>query len=252
MPSTVVQFIFEVAVTSSVSFCYALWLGIRDYASVLDLQLKICDSKKQGFEPDVLLLLEHPPTITLGRNGKWNHLLVSEEFLRQRGVGIFEVDRGGDITFHGPGQLVGYPILKLQKGEQDVHQYMRNLEECLIRLLLDFEIEAKRSTQLTGVWTERGKIAALGVHISRWITRHGFALNVNTDLSYFDLIVPCGLAGRRVASMESMISRKIGMELVARRCAEMFGSVFARKVIWIRESELLEKLDDHAHKITAA
>jgi lipoyl(octanoyl) transferase len=246
------RFIFEVVVTSSGSLCYALWLGMRDYASALELQLRICNLKKQGFEPDVLLLLEHPPTITLGRNAKWNHLLVSDEILRQRGIRIFEIDRGGDITFHGPGQLVGYPILKLQKGEQDVHQYMRSLEECLIRLLLVFEIESERSAKLTGVWTEKGKIAALGVHISRWITRHGFALNVNTDLSYFDLIVPCGLADRKLASMERILSRKIDLELLARKCGETFGALFSRNILWIGESELLEKLDDHAHKITAA
>jgi lipoyl(octanoyl) transferase len=246
------RFIFEVVVTSSGSLCHALWLGMRDYASALELQLRICNLKKQGFEPDVLLLLEHPPTITLGRNAKWNHLLVSDEILRQRGIRIFEIDRGGDITFHGPGQLVGYPILKLQKGEQDVHQYMRSLEECLIRLLLVFEIESERSAKLTGVWTEKGKIAALGVHISRWITRHGFALNVNTDLSYFDLIVPCGLADRKLASMERILSRKIDLELLARKCGATFGAVFSRNILWIGESELLEKLDDHAHKITAA
>ena len=168
----------------TVNDCIVLWYECIQYSRALDLQMRICESKKRGFAKDVLLLLEHPPTITLGRSGDLNHLLIDKKELSSRGVDFWSVDRGGDITFHGPGQLVGYPILALQAGERDVHNYMRNLEESLIRLLAVYGIEGLREKQLTGVWTREGKIGAMGVHISRWITRHGFALNVNTDLSY--------------------------------------------------------------------
>jgi lipoate-protein ligase B len=202
--------------------------------------MRVCERKKQGFEKDVLLLLEHPPTITLGRNGKWENLLVSEEMLRNRGIQCFAVDRGGDITFHGPGQLVGYPVLQLGRGEQDVHRYMRNLEETLIRVLASYGIEAERNEKYTGVWTGQGKIAAMGVHISRWITRHGFALNVNTDLSFYDLIVPCGIVGKQVASMHSILSRCVDLGEIAGRVVEEFGAVFGREMV--RVSDISEKL----------
>lgn len=211
--------------------CYALSLGTVEYARALELQVQICAAKKNGFSPDVLLLLEHPPTITLGRSGRWHNLLVSDEVLRSRGVTRYDADRGGDITFHGPGQLVGYPILKLERSEQDVHLYMRNLEETLIRTVGHFGVEAHRAEKLTGVWTSQGKIAAMGVHISRWITRHGFALNVCTDLSYFDLINPCGLVGESVASMEAVLSRPVDMMQVIERTVCEFGRVFNRQMI---------------------
>ncbi len=212
--------------------CWAAWLGRLDYQRALDLQMRICASLKLGCGPDVLLLLEHPPTITLGRNGKWHNLLVSEEALRARGVERFETDRGGDITFHGPGQIVGYPLLKLESSERDVHRYMRNLEECLIRTLQAFGIDSGRDGRYTGVWTDQGKVAAMGVHISRWITRHGFALNVNTDLGYYDLIVPCGIAGRQVTSMERLLSRPVDLGEVVNRLAIEFASVFDRELQW--------------------
>jgi lipoate-protein ligase B len=211
-----------------------------DYSQALDIQMRVCERKKQGFEKDVLLLLEHPPTITLGRNGKWDNLLVSEEMLRNRGVQCFAVDRGGDITFHGPGQLVGYPILRLGRGEQDVHRYMRNLEETLIRVLASYGIDAGRNEKYTGVWTGQGKIAAMGVHISRWITRHGFALNVNTDLSFYDLIVPCGIVGKQVSSMHSILSRSVDLGEIAGRVVEEFGAVFGREMVPV--SDIGEKL----------
>jgi lipoate-protein ligase B len=220
-----------VQVAQALKTCYAVWLGTVEFAPALDLQMRICASKKEGFDPDVLLLLEHTPTITLGRNGDWRNLLASEEVLRARGVSRHEIDRGGDITFHGPGQLVGYPILKLERGEQDVHRYMRNLEETLIRTLAYFGIESRRAEKMTGVWTDGGKIAAMGVHISRWITRHGFALNVRTDLSFFDLMHPCGLVGKGVASMESLLSRPVGVEQVSERVTCEFGRVLGRQMI---------------------
>ena len=222
--------------------CVFVWSGCVPYGEALDLQMEICRLKRLGFEKDVLLLLEHPPTITLGRNGNRNHLLVGEEFLKSRGVELWNVDRGGDITFHGPGQLVGYPILSLRANERDVHGYMRNMEESLIRLLALFGIEAGRVPGLTGVWTQDGKIAAMGVHISRWVTRHGFALNVNTDLGYYDLIVPCGISGKGVTSMQKHLQRAMDMQEIADRYAIEFGSTFGRQMIRMNERELRDEL----------
>jgi lipoyl(octanoyl) transferase len=244
-------------VAQSARGCLAAWLGRIDYRRALDLQMRICASRKLGREPDVLLLLEHPPTITLGRNGRWHNLLVTDEALIARGIERFESDRGGDITFHGPGQIVGYPILKLEASERDVHRYMRNLEECLIRTLQAFGIESGRDSRYTGVWTSQGKVAALGVHISRWITRHGFALNVNTDLSYYDLIVPCGIAGKQVTSMERLLARPVGLQEVAGRVAVEFASVFGRDLEWRSDGSLLTELEtaclepDHSRKVPA-
>ncbi len=238
--------------TGSAKVCYAVRVGCVEYARALDLQMRICELKRKGFGEDVLLLLEHPHTITLGRNGDWHNLLVSDEVLRVRGVSRHEVDRGGDITYHGPGQLVGYPLLQLERREQDVHQYMRNLEETLIRALADFGIDSGRRHGYTGVWTAQGKIAAMGVHISRWITRHGFALNVTTDLSLYDLIVPCGIAGKGVASMESILGRNVDLEAVASRVALRFAEAFRREVVWIPSGGLQEKLDGYAREIATA
>jgi lipoate-protein ligase B len=239
-------------VTQAPKDCLAVFLGNMEYDVALDLQMSICEAKKQGFEEDVLLLLEHPPTITLGRNGKWQHLLVSDQALAARGARTFEVDRGGDITFHGPGQLVGYPLLKLETGERDVHRYMENLEESLIALLAGFGIPARREEKLTGVWTAEGKIGAMGVHISRWITRHGFALNVSTDLSFFDLIVPCGIQGKGVVSMHSLLARPLDLSEVAARYLPEFGRCLSRRVIAIAELELMGRLQEHARKTTVA
>jgi lipoyl(octanoyl) transferase len=219
--------------------CYAVSFQERlDYESALELQMRICERKKTGLVPDVLLLLEHPPVITLGRNGDWHNLVVSEETLRARGVSRHQADRGGDITFHGPGQLVGYPLLKLEPHEQDTHRYMRNLEESIIRVLGEFGIRAGREEKLTGVWTNAGKICAMGVHISRWLTRHGFALNVNTDLSFYDLIVPCGLVGKRVHSMQKALGREVDLREVAEKLTDHFGRVFEREMIKMTPSDL--------------
>lgn len=211
--------------------CFAVWCGQVPYDRALDLQMKICELKKEELTDDVLLLLEHPPTITLGRNASPGHLIAREQDLQSRGVSVYNVDRGGDITFHGPGQLVGYPLLDLHINERDVHGYMRNLEESLIRLLDGYGISSGRDPGFTGVWTARGKIAAMGVHISRWITRHGFALNVNTDLSYYSLIVPCGIVGRGVTSMREETGQKEEVGRVADRFIDCFASVFNRNMI---------------------
>lgn len=239
-------------VAEAVKSCLVAFLGRVEYSNALELQMRVCEAKKQGFAADVLLLLEHPPTITLGRNGRWQHLLASDAALAARGVRRFEVDRGGDITFHGPGQLVGYPLMKLESGERDVHRFMRNLEGSLISLLAAYGIEAGREGKLTGVWTIKGKIGAMGVHISRWITRHGFALNVNTELSYFDLIVPCGIAGKGVASMQSMLGRALDLREVAERYASEFAAACARKMVWVSQDDIQEKLHRHATETAVA
>jgi lipoate-protein ligase B len=245
---TVPLFIFEKQV-SDCSECLVVWQGCVQYPRALDLQMQICRLKRHGFQKDVLLLLEHPPTITLGRSGKLNNLLVREEDLRSRGISFWNVDRGGDITFHGPGQLVGYPILSLHPSERDVRGYMRNIEESLIRLLDHYGIEAARDARYTGVWTPMGKIAAMGVHISRWITRHGFALNVNTDLSFYDLIVPCGIVNKGVTSIQKHLSREVPLEEVANHYISEFGSLFMRNMVRIREQSLLGELRQYADKV---
>jgi lipoate-protein ligase B len=222
--------------------CIAVWCGRVPYAEALNLQMQICELKKGGWEPDVLLLLEHPPTITLGRNAKRDHLLIGETLLKSRGVELFEADRGGDITFHGPGQLVGYPILSLDHGERDVHGYMRRIEESLIRLLASYGVEGVRDPAYTGVWTHLGKIAAMGVHISRWITRHGFALNATTDLSYYDLIVPCGIIGKSVTSMQQHLSRAIDLKEIADQYMGEFGTIFSRNMLRMSECALRKEL----------
>jgi lipoate-protein ligase B len=248
MPCTPVPpFIFSRQV-SECSDCFVIWQGRVPYSRALDLQMQICNLKKLGFDKDVLLLLEHPPTITMGRSGKPDHLLIREENLKSRGIGFWNVDRGGDVTFHGPGQLVGYPILLLRGHERDVRGYMHNIEESLIRLLALYGIEATRESGFTGVWTPKGKIAAMGVHISRWITRHGFALNVNTDLSFYDLIVPCGITDRSVTSMKKLLSREVEMTEVVDRYAMEFGRIFYRNLIWMNEDELGGELRNYGDK----
>jgi len=188
--------------------------GQEPYARVLAWQRELVAARKAGLIPDVLLLGEHTPVITLGRNAQREHLLLPEAELARRGVEVHETDRGGDVTYHGPGQLVGYPILDLNGSKKDVVWYVRTLEEVLIRAAREFGLDAARRTApagkrqfCTGVWVGEEKLAAIGVHISRWVTSHGFALNVTTDLRHFDFIVPCGIRGKGVTSLEKQISR---------------------------------------------
>ena len=229
--------------------CAAVWCGCLPYSQALNLQMRICELKKRGYGRDVLLLLEHPPVITLGRRADKKNLLVDANYLKEKGIDLWETDRGGDITFHGPGQLVGYPILALRTGERDVRKYMRNLEESLIRLLHTYGIESTRDQGYTGVWTEHGKIAAMGVHISRWITRHGFALNVNTNLSFFELIVPCGISDRGVTSMEKLLARPFHLQSVAEKFAQEFGGIFNRPMIKMEVKSLLSELDRYGENM---
>jgi lipoate-protein ligase B len=209
-----------------------LWvvrLGRVAYGEALELQRAVAAARIAGQIPeDVLLLLEHPPVVTLGRASKERHLTSSPDFLRSHGVEVFEVERGGDVTFHGPGQLVGYPIFDLKRHRQDLHWYLRQVEESLIRALGRYGIAGERSSGYTGVWTRNRKIASIGVHARDWVTWHGFALNVTTDLSYFDLIVPCGIEGVVMTS----IAREAGladrsMADVENDTADAFGAVFS-------------------------
>ncbi|MBV9743944.1 MAG: lipoyl(octanoyl) transferase LipB [Acidobacteriia bacterium] len=202
-------------------------LGRMDYAASLALQRELVADRQAGRIPDQLLLVEHPHVITLGRNGQERHLLAAPEILSRAGISFYRTDRGGDITYHGPGQLVGYPIMDLREWKRDVGAYVRGLEQALIDALADFGIVAGRIPKLTGVWVGERKIAAIGVHISRWVTSHGFALNVFTDLSYFQYIVPCGLT-KPVTSMAKVIDnrRAPGLQEVGRSLISHFGRVF--------------------------
>jgi len=204
--------------------CSVRELGRMDYASALELQRRLVAERQQCAIPDQLLLVEHPHVVTLGRNGHRENLLASDEILARAGVAFHPTDRGGDITYHGPGQLVGYPILDLREWKRDVAAYVRGLEQVLIDTLADFGIAAGRIPKLTGVWVEGRKIAAIGVHIARWVTSHGFALNVSTDLSYFQYIVPCGLT-KPVTSMTALGVRAT-LEDVGYVLAGHFGRVF--------------------------
>lgn len=199
-------------------------LGLVDYESALEIQKKTELAVKSGEQPDTLLLLEHPHTLTIGRRGDTSSVLLSEQQLRARDVTVFETNRGGKVTYHGLGQVVGYPIINLSPGREDVHRYVRDLEEVLIRTLSDFGMDAFRIEGLTGVHTKRGKVAAIGVHISRWVTTHGFALNVNTDLSYFNLIIAC--EGELVTSMEELLGAETDLSTVEDRIIIHFADVF--------------------------
>jgi lipoate-protein ligase B len=190
--------------------------------------MKLLEMRKNGEIGDTLLLLEHPPTFTIGRKGDKKHLLMNERYLSDRGIHFEEISRGGDITFHGPGQLVGYPIMDLNEKGRDVHKYLRGLEESIILVLEDFGIAANRIEGLTGVWVEGHKIASIGVGVKRWVTYHGFALNVNTELSYFDMIVPCGIPDVKMTSLAGWIKKKeeIQMEDVEDAIIKSFIKTF--------------------------
>ena len=200
-------------------------LGLVDYASALTFQRETERAVKNGSESDTLLLLEHPHTFTIGRRGDSSSVLLDENELLASGVSLFETNRGGKVTYHGPGQLVGYPIVNLSPDREDVHRFVRDLEEVLIRTLADFHIDGFRIEGLTGVHTDHGKIAAIGVHIARWITTHGFALNVNTDLKFFDMIIGC--EGEPVTSMEQVLGDPVELADVEDRAIAHFAEVFS-------------------------
>ena len=203
-------------------------LGRVEYDAGLEIQKQTERAVLTGAQTDTLLLLEHPHTLTLGRRAADGAIIAPDEVLKARGVTVFETNRGGKVTYHGLGQIVGYPIIKLSPDREDIHRYVRDLEEVLIRALTDFGIEAFRIQGLTGVHTSRGKVAAIGVHIARWVTTHGFALNVNTDLSYFNLIVAC--EGEPVTSMQELLGREVEMGAVEDRIVGRFAEVFGMKM----------------------
>jgi lipoyl(octanoyl) transferase len=204
--------------------CRVLELGRIDYGAALELQQRLVAERKQGIIPDQLLLLEHEHVVTLGRNGRMENLLASEEVMERAGISFYPTDRGGDVTYHGPGQLVGYPIVDLRDWKRDVGAYVRGVEQAIIDTLADFGIAGERIPKLTGVWVDGRKIAAIGVHISRWVTSHGFALNVSTDLSYFQYIVPCGLT-KPVTSM-AQLGVRASVEEAREVLAGHFGRIF--------------------------
>jgi lipoyl(octanoyl) transferase len=208
-------------------------LGVVSYGDALELQQHLVEQRKSNEIPDQLLLLEHPPVITLGvktRNDR-SHVVAAPELLEEEGVEVFESGRGGDVTYHGPGQLVGYPIMDLRPDRCDVHRYVRDLEEMLIRVAASFGVSANRLPGLTGVWVGDDKLAAIGVRIARWITSHGFAINVSTNLAHFNLIVPCGIVGKGVTSLERLTGRTLGMDEVADSAAKAFAGVFDRSPV---------------------
>lgn len=206
--------------------CRVEQLGTVGYAEGLRLQAERVARRKAGEIADTLLLLEHPHVYTLGRNAKRENLLISEERLAAMGAQLFETDRGGDITYHGPGQLVGYPIFDLTQHRRDIAWFMRSLEAVFLGVVRDFGIDAARISGAPGVWVGNEKLVAMGVHISRWVTSHGFAFNVNTDLRYFDHIVPCGLRDKGVTSLAKLLGRPVEMDRVTERVTEQFGEGF--------------------------
>jgi lipoyl(octanoyl) transferase len=208
-------------------------LGVVSYGEALELQKHLVEERKSNQIPDQLLLLEHPPVITLGvktRNDR-THVVAAPETLDEQGVEVVESGRGGDVTYHGPGQLVGYPIMDLRPDRCDVHRYVRDLEEVLMRVAGGFGVDAARMPGLTGVWVGNEKLGAIGVRIARWVTSHGFALNVSTNLAHFNLIVPCGIADKGVTSLERLIGRPIAMDEVADLTAEALAGVFDRSLM---------------------
>jgi lipoyl(octanoyl) transferase len=204
-------------------------LGVVRYTVGLELQNALVEQRKRGEISDQLLLLEHPPVITLGvksRNDR-SHVIATAETLEAEGVEVFETGRGGDVTYHGPGQVVGYPILDLKPDRCDVHRYVRDLEEVMVRTAAAFGVTAGRIPGLTGAWVGEEKLAAIGVRIAKWVTSHGFAFNVNTSLQHFDFIVPCGITDRGVTSLERLLDRRVPMAEVERAITDAFKDVFA-------------------------
>lgn len=206
-------------------------LGLTDYLPTWELQKQLFHLRVTDKISDTLLLNEHQHVYTFGKNSDENHLLAESEELRAKNVKVVHIDRGGDVTYHGPGQLVGYPIINLEHYYPDVHRYLRDLEEVIIRTLADYDVIGCRDEAFTGVWVGGSKIAAIGVKVSRWVTMHGFAFNVNTDLSYFEKIIPCGIFHKGVTSLENVLGKRIPMEEITQKISYHFGEVFGAEMI---------------------
>lgn len=226
--------------------CWAADLGLIAYGPACELQQQLVEARKADAIPDIVLFCEHPHVITMGRNASGQHLLVGEAILKQKYVALHSSDRGGDVTYHGPGQIVAYPILDLSEHRRDIRWYVDQLEEVMIRASGDFGVAAKRVEGCHGAWVAglagEEKVGALGVHISRWVTSHGFAYNVSADLSYFDLIVPCGIKGKGVTSLERVLGRNVSTEQARERLSFHFGAVFDRQLEAITRECLAELL----------
>lgn len=249
-------------------------LGLMEYGAAWEMQRRVAAARKAAAIPDVLLLCEHPHVITLGRSGKISNLRAPDHVLRQMGVSFFETNRGGDITYHGPGQLVGYPILSLAEIRRDVGWYVRSLEEAMIRATAEFGVVSKRVPGCTGVWVDvaaggaekneveevkdvkeckdEEKLAAIGVHLSRWVTSHGFAYNVSTDLRYFDLIVPCGIAGKHATSLEKLLGRRVELAEALPRIAAHLGESMGLVPRVCRRDDLEAMLRTHEERAALA
>jgi lipoyl(octanoyl) transferase len=242
--------------------CWRVDLGRIAYEPACDLQRRAVEARKANAIPDVLFLCEHPHVITLGRNGKAANLLASDRVLRQMGVEFHPTDRGGDITYHGPGQIVGYPMLDLASHRRDVRWYVDRLEETMLGATAEYGVAAKRVEGCHGIWVDTPagaeKLGALGVHVSRWVTSHGFAYNVSTDLRFFDLIVPCGIAGKRATSLEKVLGRAVDEADARDKIARHFGTIFRREMIPVSREKFEEILSNRntqqqdAHEVTLA
>lgn len=207
-----------------------LSLGLTDYKKSLNIQLDLLDKRKNNLIPDTLILLEHPPTITIGRGGDLKNLLVSQSYLKDRGIYFQQISRGGDITFHGPGQIVGYPIMNLNSLGRDIHKYLRSLEYLIIDMLKNYSIKATGLKDVTGVWANEKKIASIGIGVKRWITYHGFAININNDLNYYDMIIPCGLSKVMMTNVTTeSATGKVTIENANDYIIESFSKTFNRK-----------------------
>jgi lipoyl(octanoyl) transferase len=217
--------------------------GLTAYQPMWELQQNIFNLRVDNKISDVLLLTEHQHVYTLGKSSDEAHLLADENELKSTGAEVYHIDRGGDITYHGPGQLVGYPIINLNNYYPDTHRYLRDLEEVIIRTLKDFGINGHRENKHTGVWVDGDKIAAIGVKVSRWVTMHGFALNINTNLSYFDRIIPCGIFHKGVTSMQKIIGNGVQIDDVIKSVLSHFGEVFGTHAVTLEKNEFLVKIN---------
>ncbi len=220
----------QTPVVSSAQACQAYYLGVIEYGEALRLQERLVEARIAGDIPDTILFLQHPPVITMGTSARGENIIAPKESLKNEGIAIVYTDRGGDITVHEPGQLVCYPVFDLKTQERDLHLYVRNLEEAVIRTLSEFSIAAHRESSYPGVWVGEEKICAVGIRVSQWVTKHGFALNVNNDLRYFSYVYPCGIADKRVTSMSRLLGHKLNMENVMLRIIENCSQVFCSDI----------------------